>query len=307
MGPLNNGTIHLGYNGVPWTYSNSNDDVYTFTANAVSRKLKPFAQECYQAASEINKAFDGKPIYVLYSGGIDSEAVLHSFVKAGVPVTAVLIKFENDYNGHELQYAYNYFEKMNFKNVKIIDFNIRDWLKSNECRSLAREVQTVELGYTHLFKVALDQLKDGVTITGHEEPLVWRVDEDDGTNKWMFHCHERHYSIHKFFMKFQQDGVPSFFQWSTEVLNSFMHNDHWVMLFNNMYSPLIWNTEQIKYGFLGKTMGLAARRKYTSFEKLVTEILEADQAWQETLPVKWSRTVNTEIFEWYRRHDVRTL
>lgn len=308
MASLNNGSIRLGYNGTPWTFSNSNDDVYMFEADPIKRKLNSFKNECFTAAKEINQTFEGRPIYVLFSGGIDSEAVLNSFVRTNIPAIAVCIKFENDYNQHELTYAEEYFKKVNFDpaRIKVIDFNIKDWLRSNECKNIAQEAQTVELGYTHLFKVALDQLGDGVVITGHEEPYVHRVDSEAGS-RWVFHNHERHYSIHKFFLKFGRLGVPSFFQWSSELLNSFMYNDHWVTLFNNMYSPVIWGTEQLKYGFLGKSMDLKPRIKYNSFEKVIPEVLAADNEWKSSLPVTWSRSKDYEIFEWYRMCGVRSV
>lgn len=307
MAHLNNGSVRLGYNNSPWTFSHSNDDKYLFEADPIKRKLMPFRDECFTAAKEIYEAYDKKPVYVMFSGGIDSEAVLNSFVKTETPVIAVCIKFKDGHNDHELAYAQEYFDKVNFdkSRIKVIDFDIKDWLRSNECKYLAEEAQTVELGYTHLFKVALDHLGDGVTITGHEEPYCHRVDNEDGTSKWVFHNHERHYSIHKFFLKFGRAGVPSFFQWSSELLNSFMFNDHWTMLFNNMYSPTIWGTEQLKYGFLGKAMQLKPRIKYTSFEKVIPEILAADQAWKSSLPVTWSRSRDYEIYDWFERCGVK--
>lgn len=307
MAYLNDGTIRLGYNGVPWQFSETNADVYTFEADPIRRKLRSFGWEAINAAKEIRAAYGDLPIYVLYSGGIDSEAVVHAFFKAGIPITAVCIKFPDSLNEHELGYAFDYFKKYNYplSQVKLIDFDIRAWLRSNEATDLARDTQTPELGYTHLFKVALDHLSDGVVITGHEEPLVQRVDSAAGS-KWVFHCHERHYSIHKFFIKYGRPGVPSFFQWSTEFLNSFMHNDHWLALFNNLYSPMIWNTEHLKYGFLGKELGLTARKKYTSFERLIPEIVASNNAWKDQLPVKWSRSCDVEINAWYQRCGVRT-
>ena len=310
MAFLNDGTIHLGYNDQPWTFTNSNSDVYTFKADPIRRKLGSFKDECIRAAKEIGEAYKDKPIYVLYSGGIDSEVVFHSFRLAGVPAIAVCIQFEDNLNIHELKYAFQYFErhKVPPSQIKIIPFNERDWLQSAACKEIANNVQTVELGYTHLFQIALDHLSDGVVITGHEEPLVWAEDDPEtGKRKWSFYCHERHYSIHKFFMKYERPGVPSFFQWSTELLNSFMHNDYWIALFNNQYAPGIWITEQLKYGFFGNQFNLAHRKKYTSFERLVAEILDADNAWGESLPIKWTRSQSVEIFEWFDRCNVRTI
>jgi len=308
MAFLNDGTIHLGYSEHPWAFSESNDDVYSFRADPVRRKLKTFRNEAIDAAIQIGQAFDGLPIYVLYSGGIDSEVVVEAFRLAKVPCVPVCIKFDDGRNMHELQYAFDYLSKHGMMNAKIIDFNIKEWLKSAECLELAGNVQSIELGYTHLFKVALDHLGDGVTITGHEEPLVWAIDNPATSERsWVFHCHERHYSIHKFFLKYGRQGVPSFFQWSTELLNSFMHNDHWLGLFNNQYARTIWTTEQLKYGFFGKEFGLSPRRKYTSFERLVSEILDADKAWNDSLPVKWNRTTNIEIHDWYNRCGVKTI
>jgi hypothetical protein len=310
MAFLNDGSIHLGYNDAPWTFSYDVNDVYTFTADPVRRRVGRLRAEAKIAAQEIAAAYDGYPIYVLYSGGIDSEAILCAFLDAAIPITAVCVRFEDDLNQHDLEYAYKYFDQTKFleKNnqIKIVDVNIRDWLKSSSCLEIAREVQTIELGYTHLFKTILEDLQDGVSIIGQDEPLVFREDQPSGS-EWIFNSHERHYSLHKFFLRYQQRGIPSFFQWSVELHNSFMHNDVWIALINNMYNPSIWSTDFVKYTMYYREMGLLSRKKYTGFERLLSEILITNKKWKDTLPFKWQRSRNINVFKWFRNCEMRSI
>ena len=308
MGSLNDGTVHLGYNNQRLNFSFDASDVYTVSADPIRRKLGSFRDEMVRAAREITSSIGAKRIYVMYSGGIDSEAVVEAFRLANLPATAVCVRYSDDLNGHDMKHAQEYFDRTGYRDYRFIDFDVRKWLASSECRDFSREIQMIEQGYTSHLKVALDELGDGVTIYCHEEPTVWRLDDaNTGARRWVFHSHERHYSVYKFFMKYGLTGVPSFFQWSTELLNSFMINPYWVALFNGLYNPTVWNSEQLKYGFYASTLDLKARKKYTGYEKLISTILSANRDLKSDPQVIWNRYCDVDIFDWYERCKVKTI
>jgi len=299
---FNNGSVKIGYNGVPWTFSSDPDDVFMHTCDPTTRPVESFRIEAIRAAQEIRKTFPGKPLYAMYSGGVDSEAMMEAFRLARIPVTAVLLEFTDGSNQHDLVWARRYLNKVSFTgDVKVIPFNIKDWLHSKECLDMARDIQTLELILTHLFKVAQDHLRDGIVMTAHEEPSLW-IEPDIG---WVWNKHEVHYGLHKYFMKEKLSGIPSFFQWSTELLAAFIFNKNYTPAYYGLMNKKIWSAEQLKYGFYNSQFGLAPRTKYTGFENVLSDIIRANDAWAASSPLKWNREINSEIQAWGKEVNYR--
>lgn len=291
---LNNGSVHIGYNGVPWSFSNKKTDKFEHWHSKTSRPVGSFREEAILAAKDIRATFPAVPLYALYSGGADSEAMLEAFRLASVPVTVVIVKFTDGSNSHDIWHAFSYLKKINFTgNVKVIDLNIKDWLKSSECIDIARSMQTTELILTHIFKIASDHLKDGIVMTAHEEPSLWK---EDGS--WVYNRNEKHYGLHKYFLTENISGVPSFFQWSVELLTAFVFNKHYLTAYSGLYNNKIWSAEQLKYHFYKDQFSLTPRTKYTGFENLISEIVIANENWVNSLEFPWTREVDTEIFTW---------
>lgn len=304
---LNDGSVTLGYNDAPWTFSYRAEDVYTVDALPIRRPLMSLREELTLAAKQVAHKAQGRPIYVMFSGGADSEVILEAFRLADIAVTAVINEWEDGLNEHDTRAAKRYLDRVKLHQAKCFPINIRNWLASNEAREYAKAAQTIELGYTHLFKTMHENLRDGICITGFEEPLVWRVDHDDGSSTWEYHSHERHYSMYKFFYAFGQDAVPSFYQWSTELLNAYIYNDHWLGLFNNQYNRSVWHAEMLKPGYMYKELGIIPRKKLTGYENVIAEIIEENDEWTSSLPLKWARSRNEEIFSWFKRMGVCQL
>lgn len=292
---FNNGSVQIGYNNVPWTFSNSPDDVFMHKCDPTTRPVQSFRLEAIQAAKEIREAFPGKTLYAMYSGGVDSEAMLEAFRLANVRVTVVLLEFTDGSNQHDLVWARKYLNRVKFTgDVKIIPFDIKSWIRSKECLDMAKDMQTLELILTHLFKVAYDHLRDGIVMTGHEEPSLW-IEPGIG---WVWNKHEVHYGMHKYFIKEGLSGIPSFFQWSTELLAAFIFNKNYTPAYYGLLNKKIWSAEQLKYGFYHDQFGLEARTKYTGFENMLSDIIRANDAWAEIAPAKWDREVNSELQQW---------
>lgn len=79
---------------------------------------KSFKDECIRAANLINVNAN-KPILIFFSGGIDSEIVVRSFLAINVSIEVAIMKLKwknNDHiNKHDTKYAYNFCHKHNIK------------------------------------------------------------------------------------------------------------------------------------------------------------------------------------------------
>lgn len=289
---LNNGAVQVGYNGVPWTFSKSPDDAFFQTVAPVTRKPERFRAESIRAAQEIGEKFQGQPIFVFYSGGIDSEAVVESFRLAGVEFTVVVVVYEDGLNDHDVKNALKYLQAREMTNYLTLNFNILDWIKSEAALDFAYSLQTSEIGFTGLLDLMRCFLpKDACIVMGFDEPYIWRT---DSSNTWKYIRNERHYSLHKFFMLEGRSSVPSFFHWSAELLASFMLEPASLVLTNGLYNPTIHDWEQIKYSFYWNSHKLLQRKKYTGYEKIITQVTEANRS---LVDLGWNRKVETEVNE----------
>lgn len=298
---FNNGSIKIGYNGTPWTFRNTIDDVFMHTSEPTTRPIGSFRTEAIRAAREIRKTFPGKTLYVLYSGGIDSEVVLEAFRLADIPVTVVISEFENKANDHDMVYAKAYLKRTNFTGrVLTYPVNMQSWLGSEECLNWAKETQTTGLVFTHLFRIMQAHLRDGIVITGVEEPSLW-IKEGTG---WVWNRNELHFCLHKYFMKEGLSGVPSFFQWSTELMAAFIYNKHYVPAYEGLYNPSIWDAEFLKYGFYWDQFKLHQRAKYTGYEHVTSELITASEDWVDSLLFKWEAEIDYKLTDWHRDMNV---
>lgn len=73
-----------------------------------------FYQECLNTARIIQQNAQQK-MTILFSGGVDSEVTLQSFVLAQIPITATILRFKNDLNVHDISYAVIACEKLGVK------------------------------------------------------------------------------------------------------------------------------------------------------------------------------------------------
>src|SRR4051794_32718324 len=99
-----NNHFEFGYNGEPFNFRTSPEDQWFARYGKCERKTESFRKECLQTARDISAVADGK-VSVLFSGGVDSEAALRSFVRADQPVQAAILKFKNGLNEHDISYA----------------------------------------------------------------------------------------------------------------------------------------------------------------------------------------------------------
>lgn len=87
----------------------------------VSRPVKSFKEEITTTAKNIYSSAS-KPLYLGYSGGIDSEVIARAFLECNIPFTAITFRYLNNVNSYDINYAIKFCKENNIKHI-IVDVN----------------------------------------------------------------------------------------------------------------------------------------------------------------------------------------
>jgi hypothetical protein len=182
---------------LPTTYSNYYQETLTAFENVVSQK-------------------QGK-LYLLYSGGVDSEYALSVLLSMGVDVTPVIIKLNPNYNLHEIQYAFKFCESKNLTPL-VIDIDFDEFVKSGKILDLARSMR-INIFHYSATAYAVSKL-DGTVLLGDGEPYIRLVDNIN----WNFEVYEYEFGIGNHFINQGIHGTPYLLRYTPEMMSSFLNS-----------------------------------------------------------------------------------
>lgn len=253
------------YNGVPFSFRKSPDDVFRVSHGHVQRAVKSWREECLLTAQEIYETYP-QPIEVLFSGGMDSEVVLRSFVESGIDINVYIIEFEDNLNAHDTRFAFQVCEGLGIKPI-VIPFNVRKfWAK--EVWDYASLISSPSPMLATLFW-AVDQL-DGTVVIGGGDGFFRR---NEGSNVFYEWETEVFYSLYRWFVKRRRDGVPAFFQHNSELMLSFMLDPRVLDLVRDGKKRRLLSTRKIKHEIYSAHFDLAPRTPCNGYENLAEEEL----------------------------------
>jgi hypothetical protein len=260
----------FGYNNEWFNARKSVNDAWKVEYGRCNRPTGTFKEECLTTARQIKEDAGGK-VTVLFSGGIDSEVALQSFYLAGIPVTASIMRFNNNLNQHDITYAVIACERMGIKyrffDIDIIKFwenSLLEYASPVYCLS-PQLIATMWL---------VDQIEE-FPILGSGECLIMR-DFPYGMRalgllninpRWNLLEKERIAAWYRHFMIKNRPGCPGFFQYTPEVILSYLEDPYVVKLTNTGRTILTSNKES-KFATYQQHFELAGRKKYTGFEKV---------------------------------------
>ena len=72
-------------------------DTFTVSISSLPTKFNNYFIESCKAAEEIYNQRQGN-LYIMYSGGLDSEYALSVFISMGMSVTPVIVRMNSNYN-----------------------------------------------------------------------------------------------------------------------------------------------------------------------------------------------------------------
>lgn len=252
--------FQFGYNGVPFSFRKETHDIWEVSYGPCLRTAGNFKEECISAAKIIGEKSMGR-VMVLFSGGVDSEVALRSFVLAGVPVKAAIMRYEDDLNLHDINYALKACQKLGIDHY-FFDLKIRDFWE----HSLSNYADSVYCISPQLIATMwlIDQVDEYPVIGSGECLLVRRG------NSWDLWEKERIAAWYRHFIVRNRSGCPGFFQYTPELMLSYLQDPFVIESLKWLPNDVISNVS-IKLPLYQNHFPLETRLKYTGFEKLQSE------------------------------------
>jgi hypothetical protein len=256
-----NNFFKFGYNERVFSNRQNLQDTFWVSYEKCQRPVGDFKSECLIAAQEIYKTY-GDKIRLCLSGGMDSEIMAESFRLAKIPFKAVIMKFYDDLNLHDIQWAIDYCLKHNLE-YEFYHLNALDFLNSENFNVISTKTGCVAPGIVFQIKMVLDLTARGyIPIVGAGDCWFKKINEF-----WYLSHSEVYTSLWRAQLQYQFQAVMRFFQWSAELVYSFLIDPTVLKMCRNEI-PNITDHMPIKNEILKKYFSYMERPKYTGVEKL---------------------------------------
>lgn len=237
-----------------------------------NREPKSLKDECIITAQKIYDSSDLIP-NIMFSGGVDSEVVIQSFMQAKVPFNISILRFNDDLNLHDIAFAIHFCEKNDLKydliDINIINFweqDLYDYAMKSQC-------------YTHQLCVIMwlaDQI-DGLPIMGSlpiPDKMFKRRSKDyihnttpyELNQQWDLWMSEMILSIPRYFILQDRDAVPYFFQYTPEIVYAQLKEPLLKDLVDNKMIGKLSATS-IKFDIYHSYFDILFRPSFEGFEK----------------------------------------
>lgn len=239
-----------------------NGPTWNVSIDPPGRSVKSYYEEACIAAEMVWSKKQGR-IYVLYSGGMDSEYVINVFLSLGMNVTPVVMNLEPFYNRHDVHYALKFCKSRNLSYYTInLDFDT--FVKSGKMLEILtrNKAGRYEMAATMWLATQLD----GTVITGNDPPLLLNR---KGELAGVF-LEELEY-IHSQFNCWQNDnvyGTPFFLSYTPEMMLSILKEETFVKFSKGDHDHK--TTDAVKIGVFNNQnkFTMEPRNKYTGYEQL---------------------------------------
>jgi hypothetical protein len=267
-------------NWYAWSYGDrlfgrqTGNDLFNTHFTYHNGRIGTFKEELLNAARSTMDYCKSKPV-ILFSGGIDSEIMLRSFLEIGVTPEIVIARYENDYNIYDVSYAVTICSMLNVS-YSILDFNLQKFYENEAERmsELAQIDRPRALPYCKLLEIV-----DGFPIMGASDLSPWRTTDDyniKGT--WLMRCWEHDIGWSKFLREINKPGIAEWFKWTPGLVLSYMNTIWFNKLVNDKYHGKLGSNSTKIIGYREAYPDLIERKKQTGFEKIDFLVEEVEQS-----------------------------
>jgi hypothetical protein len=240
-----------------------NGKTWKLNMDPLPTKVGNYFDESCRAAEEIYDMRQGK-VHIMYSGGIDSEHALSTFLHLGMDVVPVIIKLNPGHNDHDTDYAFKFCESKNIQPL-VIDIDFNYFVKSGKMFEIQQVIKTSMFARTW-FAYAAEQLP-GTVIFGDGEPHIIK---HPTTDKWYFDMYEYEFTVANYFQIKGIHGTANGFScYLPEQTASFLIDPEMKQLANNQMLGLT-ESSTIKPNIYNRhsKYNLEVRPKYYGYEYL---------------------------------------
>jgi hypothetical protein len=267
-------------NWYQWQYGNdplfgrqtANKELKTIYTK-MHRPLLPFKEELIEAAKSTLEHYPGLRPCVFFSGGVDSELILRSYMAIGSNPKVYIVRYENDLNIYDVSYAVTVCSILNV-DYTIIDFNLQkfyenDAVKVSEDAQIDRPRMLPHLKFTNC--------ADGLIIIGHSDVRWYRTDNDySKKGTWLMQDFEPDLGSDKYNILHNRPAIYQWFKWSPGLVLAYTQLNWFKRLLNDEYIGKLGINSTKILGFREMYPDLITRIKQTGFEKIDSIIHEVE-------------------------------
>lgn len=272
-----NNHLKWGYNGIIGSERKNLYDKFFIGYGKIQRPVQDFRSECITAAKEIAnycRSINKRPL-VFYSGGIDSESIILSFLLSGEDFSICHLRFRQGLNNHETDYARRFCSK---HNLDLIEYSINtlDFLTSEETfkKAVRDNVRMIE---TYLMTGVTGRIKEKYyPILDHPGTYLYRENTDlSKFSNWIYKDYECIMFYYNHCKNINMPACPSFFHWSPEIIAAFLLDKSTRdLITNKSYGKISNRTSSILlYQNAFPEFEIVPRPKYTGFEAVPKDII----------------------------------
>ena len=201
----------------------SSEENFKIEITAKCSTDKTYYEETKSTAELIWSQKLGK-LYLLYSGGKDSELALYSFLSQGMNVTPVIISTK--YNQHDIKYGLDFCNQQNIKPL-IIDEDYDKFVASDDFNEVYRNMESS--AYHYAMNCHWMTKLDGTVITGDSNPWLKKAED----NKWYASESLSTHMIGEYFTNKNIYGTPFFMCYTPKQYLAFMKEPTIIDLVND--------------------------------------------------------------------------
>lgn len=256
--------FRFGYNGQSFNERQSPSDAWWVRYGQCARTPYDLRTECVLAAAELGQTVKSD-LWLCLSGGIDSEVMAQSFLDAGVPVRAAILRFADDLNLHDISWAISYCETHGLP-YRLFDLDFRAFVRSGEYLHYA-DLSKCLIPALPSTMYLMDQIArlGGYAVLGSAECYLEQTDAG-----WVMYERETIAALYRYVIATKQPAQAGFFQWNPEMMLAFLRHPIVQRLVHGLM-PNAKGTAKLKPALYGHYWPMLSRPKYTGFETLLRE------------------------------------
>ncbi len=232
-----------------------------------------FKEELQNVARDTMELNLGTPS-VMFSGGLDSELVIRSYLDIGVKPNVYIFRYEKDYNLYDVSYAVAICHSLNI-DFNLVDFNLQKFYE-NDAESIS-EIAQIDRPRALPYCKFLSTV-DGFPVLGASDLTAYRTDNDytrKGT--WKIRCWEHDTAWSKYLRAINRSGCAEWFKWTPGIVVSYTRLNWFKRLINDDFFGKLGVTSTKIMGYREAYPDLLHRVKQTGFEKIDTLVNEMEE------------------------------
>ncbi len=270
--------------------------MFSMLFNSLPKQYDNYFVESCKAAKEVYDLKQGK-LYMLYSGGVDSEYALSIFLSMGMDITPVIINLNPHYNDFDIKYATDFCNKKNLSPL-IVNLDFDQFVKSGKFLEVSKICRS-EVHHRAATAYVAGQL-DGTVLLGDGEPYI----KKDSNNNWNIEIYEHDYAIWNYYVAKRIWGTTHFNRYTPEMLLSFFADERMIKLANNEVSGKLGSNSS-KFIIYNRhcDFNLEERPKYHGYEKIETSEIFQHDAFRELeiMSKEWNGIYSKNYFEFMKQ------